>query len=194
MIILISFLLVLIGCINWLCIGILQYDFVAGLFGSQANVFSRILYAVIGIASLVLVYAAIRTKGCIKCNGKRSSDQELKLIKKKDKNKDSDKNNQQNDNNMPQNQQQPQYNQNNMSQQNGQYPPQNNGNMPQQINNQYGDSSGNRPHDGQQPNTSNYNQYNPGQDNPQQNNEPYQGNAPQNSGPYKGDGQQQNYQ
>lgn len=85
---LICFLLVIIGCINWLCIGLLQYDFVAGLFGSQANVFSRVVYAIIGIASLVLIYAAVRTKGCIKCNGKRSSDQELKLIRKKDKRQD----------------------------------------------------------------------------------------------------------
>jgi len=47
---LISFILVIIGSINWLCIGLLQYDFVAGLFGSQSNVFSRIVYAIIGLA------------------------------------------------------------------------------------------------------------------------------------------------
>lgn len=30
--------LLLIGGINWLSIGFLQYDFVAGLFGSQASI------------------------------------------------------------------------------------------------------------------------------------------------------------
>ena len=40
---------------------------------------------------MVLIYAAIKTKGCIKCNGKKSSDQELKIIRKKDKDKDQGK-------------------------------------------------------------------------------------------------------
>ncbi len=111
MITLICFLLTIIGSINWLCIGLLQYDFVAGLFGSQANVFSRIIYAIIGLSSLVLIYAAIKTKGCIKCNGKKSSDQELKISKKKKQkesteNNVSDNNSQQNVNNSQSNVQQ----------------------------------------------------------------------------------------
>lgn len=60
---LISFILVIVGCVNWLSIGILQYDFVAGMFGSQANIFSRIVYALVGIASIVVAFNLVKNKG-----------------------------------------------------------------------------------------------------------------------------------
>ncbi|MBE5736345.1 MAG: DUF378 domain-containing protein [Clostridiales bacterium] len=59
----ISFLLVCVGCINWFCIGILQFDFVAGIFGSQSNVFSRLVYTLVGVASIVVVVNFIMNKG-----------------------------------------------------------------------------------------------------------------------------------
>lgn len=59
----ISFLLVIIGSLNWFCIGILQYDFVAGLFGSQSNVFSRLVYTLVGIASIIVAVNLIKNKG-----------------------------------------------------------------------------------------------------------------------------------
>lgn len=59
----ISFLLVIIGSLNWFCIGILQYDFVAGLFGSQSNVFSRLIYTIVGIASIIVTVNLIKNKG-----------------------------------------------------------------------------------------------------------------------------------
>lgn len=52
--------LLLIGGINWLSIGFLQYDFVAGLFGSQASIFSRIIYTIIGIAGLFFAFVVIK--------------------------------------------------------------------------------------------------------------------------------------
>lgn len=82
MISLICFLLTLAGSINWFCIGVLQYDFVAGLFGSQANVFSRIIYALIGLSSIWLVFATIKGKGKLKIDGKRSTDKQLLSTKK----------------------------------------------------------------------------------------------------------------
>jgi len=59
----ISFLLVCVGCINWFCIGILQFDFVAGIFGSQSNIFSRLIYTLVGIASIVVIVNFIANKG-----------------------------------------------------------------------------------------------------------------------------------
>lgn len=61
----ISFLIVLFGCINWLSIGMLQYDIVAGFFGTQANIFSRIIYIIIGFAALWFIVSAIRQRGKI---------------------------------------------------------------------------------------------------------------------------------
>lgn len=61
----ISFILTLLGCINWLSIGLLQYDFVAGIFGYQASVFSRIIYIIIGAGALFLTFKLIKGKGVI---------------------------------------------------------------------------------------------------------------------------------
>ena len=59
----VSFVLVCIGAFNWFTIGLLQYDFVAGLFGSQANVFSRLVYALVGIASIIVIINTIKNRG-----------------------------------------------------------------------------------------------------------------------------------
>ena len=48
----ISLLLVIIGAINWLLVGVFQFDLVAWLFGGQGAVISRILYSLIGVAGL----------------------------------------------------------------------------------------------------------------------------------------------
>lgn len=65
MLTIICFLLTIIGSVNWLLIGLLQYDFVAGIFGYQASVFSRIIYIIIGISSAILIYKLIKGKGVI---------------------------------------------------------------------------------------------------------------------------------
>lgn len=59
----ISFVLVCIGSLNWFSIGVLQYDFVAGLFGSQSNIFSRLIYTLVGIASIVVIANMLKNKG-----------------------------------------------------------------------------------------------------------------------------------
>ncbi len=66
MITFIAFLLTIIGCINWLLIGMLQYDFIAGFFGFQASIFSRIFYILFGIAALYLLLRVIINKGTFK--------------------------------------------------------------------------------------------------------------------------------
>jgi len=44
--------LVLIGALNWGLIGFFKYDLVASLFGGQLALWSRIIYALVGIAAL----------------------------------------------------------------------------------------------------------------------------------------------
>ena len=44
--------LVIIGAINWLLIGIFQFDVVAAIFGGQAAIVSRIIYSLVGLAVL----------------------------------------------------------------------------------------------------------------------------------------------
>ena len=62
----IAFILTIIGCINWLLIGLLQYDFIAGLFGYQASIFSRLCYIIIGVGCLYLIIRIIINKGSLK--------------------------------------------------------------------------------------------------------------------------------
>lgn len=66
---LIAFILTCLGGINWLMIGSLQYDFIAGLFGSQANIFSRIIYVIIGVASVYILIVTLFSKGKLKLFG-----------------------------------------------------------------------------------------------------------------------------
>ena len=48
----IALILSIIGSINWGLVGIFQFDLVAWLFGGQDAVFSRIVYALVGLAGL----------------------------------------------------------------------------------------------------------------------------------------------
>ena len=81
-----SFLIVILGGINWLMIGMLQYDFVAGWFGYQGSIFSRLLYILVGIATLFLVFKAFADKGKINLINfkfsKKKKEKEEEFIKK----------------------------------------------------------------------------------------------------------------
>ena len=51
----IALVLVIIGAINWGLIGFFRFDLVAAIFGGQTAVFSRIIYALVGLAGLVSI-------------------------------------------------------------------------------------------------------------------------------------------
>jgi len=48
----ISLILTIIGGINWLLVGLFQFDLVAFIGGGQAAMISRIIYTVVGVAAL----------------------------------------------------------------------------------------------------------------------------------------------
>ncbi|HIT00666.1 MAG TPA: DUF378 domain-containing protein [Candidatus Faecaligallichristensenella faecipullorum] len=48
----IALILVIIGALNWGSIGLFQFDVVAWIFGSAANMISRIIYTLVGVAGL----------------------------------------------------------------------------------------------------------------------------------------------
>ncbi|MDD3243205.1 MAG: DUF378 domain-containing protein [Eubacteriales bacterium] len=48
----IALTLVIVGALNWLLVGLFQFDLVAWLCGGQAAVISRIIYSLVGIAGL----------------------------------------------------------------------------------------------------------------------------------------------
>ncbi|MBQ8793073.1 MAG: DUF378 domain-containing protein [Clostridia bacterium] len=82
MLTIIAFLLTLIGSVNWLLIGLLQYDFIAGIFGYQASIFSRIIYIVIGASSAFLVFKLIKNKGTLPIWTRRNKKDLTKNINK----------------------------------------------------------------------------------------------------------------
>jgi uncharacterized protein len=54
----IALLLVIVGGINWLLVGVLKFDLVAALTGSQfgeVNPLSAIVYALVGVSALALI-------------------------------------------------------------------------------------------------------------------------------------------
>lgn len=48
----IALLLVIVGALNWLLVGLFNFDLVAGLFGGQASMLSRIVYTLVGVAGI----------------------------------------------------------------------------------------------------------------------------------------------
>ncbi|EJF89015.1 DUF378 domain-containing protein [Bartonella tamiae] len=51
--------LLIIGGINWLLVGLFQFDLVAALFGGQAAILSRIIYVVVGLSALYQISTLI---------------------------------------------------------------------------------------------------------------------------------------
>ncbi|MBR3503102.1 MAG: DUF378 domain-containing protein [Clostridia bacterium] len=58
----ISLVLVIIGALNWLLVGLFQFDAVAWLFGGQTATVSRIIYAIVGLAGLWSVSLLFRER------------------------------------------------------------------------------------------------------------------------------------
>ena len=58
----ISLILTIIGGINWLLVGVFQFDLVAWIFGGQAALISRIIYTVIGAAALWCITLLFRNR------------------------------------------------------------------------------------------------------------------------------------
>ena len=63
--IIISIIGVIVGGLNWMSIGLLQYDFIAGVFGTQASIFSRLIYIAIGVCTIYTLFDLIRNRGKI---------------------------------------------------------------------------------------------------------------------------------
>lgn len=48
----ISLILIIVGALNWLLVGLFQFDLVAWICGGQASLFARIIYSLVGLAGL----------------------------------------------------------------------------------------------------------------------------------------------
>ncbi len=57
-----SLVVTIIGGINWLLVGLFRFDLVAYLFGGQAATISRVIYTIVGIASLWCISLLFRER------------------------------------------------------------------------------------------------------------------------------------
>jgi uncharacterized membrane protein YuzA (DUF378 family) len=55
--------LVVVGALNWLLVGVFQFDLVAAVFGGQSSMVSRIIYSLIGLAGVWAVSLLFRDRG-----------------------------------------------------------------------------------------------------------------------------------
>ncbi|SDB88521.1 DUF378 domain-containing protein [Shouchella lonarensis] len=55
-----ALVLIIIGALNWGLIGFFRFDLVAFLFGGQAAVFSRLIYALVGLSGLYAISILMR--------------------------------------------------------------------------------------------------------------------------------------
>lgn len=60
----VSFMLVIIGGLNWLLVGLIGWD-IGVLFGGQEAIISRVVYVLVGLSAIVLV--ATHKKDCKVC-------------------------------------------------------------------------------------------------------------------------------
>ncbi|MWP40133.1 DUF378 domain-containing protein [Rhodobacter sphaeroides] len=47
-----TLLLIIVGGLNWLLVGLFQFDLVAAIFGGQTAILARIVYILVGLSAL----------------------------------------------------------------------------------------------------------------------------------------------
>ena len=57
-----SLILVIVGGLNWLLVGVFEFDLVAALFGGQTSVLSRVVYVIVGLAAIWLIFSLPRVR------------------------------------------------------------------------------------------------------------------------------------
>ena len=62
----VALIITIIGAINWLLVGLFQFDFVSWVFGGQTAVLSRIVYSLVGIAGLWSISLLFRDREPVK--------------------------------------------------------------------------------------------------------------------------------
>lgn len=55
-------ILLIIGGLNWGLVGFFQFDLVAAIFGGQAAVISRLIYAIVGLAAIYQIFTLPRLR------------------------------------------------------------------------------------------------------------------------------------
>lgn len=71
---LVAIIILIIGGLNWASVGFLQYDYIAGFFGSQASIFSRLIYIIVGVATFYFIFMIFKYRGNVKIIDRKRKD------------------------------------------------------------------------------------------------------------------------
>jgi uncharacterized membrane protein YuzA (DUF378 family) len=69
---LVTLLLIIIGGLNWLLVGLFQFDLVAAIFGGENALLSRIVYVLVGISALYQLLPFFRAMSVGEISAERS--------------------------------------------------------------------------------------------------------------------------
>jgi uncharacterized membrane protein YuzA (DUF378 family) len=61
-----ALVIVIIGAINWLLMGLFQYDLVAAIFNTSSSIASRTIYTIVGLAGLYSISLLFRESTAVK--------------------------------------------------------------------------------------------------------------------------------
>lgn len=65
-----ALVLVIVGALNWLLVGLFQYDLVANIFGGQDSLISRVIYTLVGVAGIWCISLLFRDRDRVATNDK----------------------------------------------------------------------------------------------------------------------------
>ncbi|WCK55802.1 DUF378 domain-containing protein [Aneurinibacillus sp. Ricciae_BoGa-3] len=61
-----ALVLVIIGAVNWLLVGLFQWDLIAALFNGESSFLSRVIYSLVGLAGLYCLSLLFRDRATAK--------------------------------------------------------------------------------------------------------------------------------
>lgn len=61
-----SLILIIIGALNWGCIGLFGFDIVGSIFGGQLSLVSRIIFTLVGLAGLWAITLLFRDNNAVR--------------------------------------------------------------------------------------------------------------------------------
>lgn len=65
-----ALILVIVGALNWLLVGLFQFDLVAAIFGGQNAALSRVVYTLVGVAGIWSIGLLFRDRDRVVTNDK----------------------------------------------------------------------------------------------------------------------------
>lgn len=63
-----ALILVIVGALNWLLVGLFQFDLVAAIFGGQGALLSRVVYTLVGAAGIWSISLLFRDRDRVGTN------------------------------------------------------------------------------------------------------------------------------